>query len=103
MTYPHHDRRIAASGSKRERVADLVRRYPQITKEEAIEIIAFMRTGRHLDIGLLTSDEEIRPKLDAFMDDHKADFRVRWWESAAVIGTIAVFLMTFWLVWEALA
>ena len=101
--YPHHVGTIRGSHSDRERVSQLVRRYPRVTDDEAIEIIAFMRTGRHLDIGLLTSDDEIRPKLDAFMEDHKAEFRVKWWEGAAVIGGIAVLLVLFWLVWEALA
>lgn len=101
--YPHHVGTIQASRSDRERVSDLVSRYPRVTDDEAMEIIAFMRTGRHLDIGLLTSDDEIRPKLDAFMEDHKSEFRVKWWESAAVIGGIGVLLVVFWLVWEALA
>lgn len=101
--YPHHVGTTRASRSDRERISELVSRYPRITDHQAMEIIAFIRTGRHLDIGLLTSSDEIRPKLDAFMEDHKADFRVKWWEGAAVIGGIAAFLVICWLVWEALS
>ena len=102
--YPHHVGKIVPPQSaKSERVADLVSRYPGVTEDEAQEIVTFMRTGRHLDVGLLTADDAIRPKLDAFMHDHKADFRVKWWESAAVTGGIAAALIAFWLIWEALA
>ena len=101
--YPHHVGKIRDSLSQRERVSYLVNRYPRVTDDEAMEIIAFMRTGRHLDIGLLTSNDEIRPKLDAFMEDHKAEFRVKWWESAAVIAGIGVLLAVCWLIWEAFA
>lgn len=62
-----------------------------------------MRTGRHLDIRLLTSDDAIRPNLDAFIADHKTAFRAKWWESAAVAGGILVLLITAWLIWAAFA
>lgn len=102
--YPHYVGKIVKPRrTKSERVADLVSRYPGVTEDEAQEIVTFIRTGRHLDIGLLTADEVIRPKLDAFMEDHKADFRVKWWEGAAVTGGIAVALIAFWFLWELFA
>ena len=102
--YPHHVGTIACQeDATSERVADLVSRYPGVTEDEVREIARFMRTGRHLEIGLLTADATIRPQLDAFMEDHKADFRVKWWETAAVTGGIMLVLLTFWLVREALA
>ena len=102
--YPHYVGKIVhPPRSSSERVADLVSRYPGVTEDEAQEIVTFMRTGRRLDIGLLTADDRIRPNLDAFMHDHKADFRVKWWESVAVTGGIAAALIAFWLIWEALA
>jgi hypothetical protein len=102
--YPHYVGKIVhAARSNSERVADLVSRYPGVTEREVQEILTFMRTARHLDIGLLTADDGIRPNLDAFMLDHKAHFRVKWWESLAVPGGIAVVLIAFWLIWERLA
>jgi hypothetical protein len=62
-----------------------------------------MRTGRHLDIGRLTMDESIRPKLDAFMNEHRAEFRLKWWETTLVTGSIAAALVAFWLLFELLA
>jgi len=59
-----------------------------------------MKTGRHLDIGLLTSDENLRPNLDAFMEDHKRHFRVSIREATAVVVLIAAFIFASWLFWE---
>jgi hypothetical protein len=87
----------------RERASELLARYPRVSEEEAGEILRFIRTSRHLDIGLLSSDDRLRPKLDSFMKDHKADLRVNWRESAAVVGGILVLLITAWLIWAALA
>jgi hypothetical protein len=83
-----------------ERVARLLARYPDLSKNENREILEFMKTGRHLDIGLLTSDEKLRPNLDAFMEDHKRHFQVSFRETTAVVVLIAAFLFAAWLFWE---
>lgn len=102
--YPHYVGKIVPKRSiSSEQVADLVSRYPGITDDETKEILTFLRTGRHLDVGLLTADESIRPNLDAFMGDHKAHFHVKWWEGAAVMVGIAALPIAFWLVREAFA
>lgn len=100
--YPRHVGKIVPiDRASSERVADLVSRYPGVSESEAQEIVTFMRTGRHLDVGLLTANDDIRPQLDAFMQDHKAEFQVKWWESAAAVGGIALALILFALFWEA--
>ncbi len=81
-------------------MAALLGRYPDVSKDENRAILEFMKTGRHLDIGLLTSNESLRPKLDAFMEDHKKHFRVSFGEAAAVVAMIAAFLLAAWLFWE---
>src|SRR6185312_328702 len=87
----------------RERASELLARYPRVSEEEAGEIVRFIRTGRHLDIGLLSSDERLRPKLDCFIKDHKADLTVNWREGAAVVGGVLALLITAWLIWAAFA
>jgi hypothetical protein len=37
----------------RERASELLPRYPRVSQEKPGEILRFIRTGRHLDIGLL--------------------------------------------------
>ena len=60
-------------------------------------------SGSTLKIGLLTSNDRIRPQLDAFMAEHKAHFRVKWIEGAAVVAAIAAILAMLWYAWEAVA
>jgi hypothetical protein len=88
---------------QRERASELLARYPRVSEDEAGEILQFLRAGRHLDIGLLSSDDRLRPKLDSFMHDHKAHFRVSWREVVAVLAGIVVMLITAWLIWAAFA
>ena len=84
----------------RERVAQLLERYPHVSKNENREILDFMKTGRHLEIGLLTSNEKLRPNLDAFMKDHERHFSVGFREGTAVVVLIAAFLFVLWLLWD---
>ena len=93
--------RTRAMEATRERVARLLSRYPGISEDDVREVVEFLRTGRHLDIGLLTADDELRPKLDAFMDEHKKQLRLTFAEVTAVAMLIAAFLFVCGLVWSA--
>jgi hypothetical protein len=101
--YPQHVGKIPALPPDRERVSELLARYPRISGEEVREILNFMLTGRHLEIGLLTSSERLRPQLDAFMEDHQSHFRLKWGEGVAVSAGLVALLAIAWLVWEAFA
>ena len=85
----------------RERVARLLSGYPGISETDVQEIVEFLRTGRHLDIGLLTADDELRPKLDAFMDEHGKRVALTFGEITAVAMLIAAFLFVCGLLWSA--
>jgi len=101
--YPHHVGTFSRPQSaSSERIAELVSRYPGISEDEAKEIANFMRSGRHLDVGILTMDDRIRPQLDAFMEGHKSDFRVKWWETAMVTCGIAAVIAIVWMLRELL-
>jgi hypothetical protein len=82
-------------------VAELVQRYPKVSDFEAKQILRFLRTGRHLDVGMLTADESLKPQLDRFMADYGKELRVGFWEGFAVVAAIAAFLAACWIVWEA--
>jgi hypothetical protein len=84
----------------RERVSGLLSRYPKLSEQEVREILYFLRTGRHLDVGLLTSDEALRPKLDAFMEEHKSHFRLGFGEGTLVTGAIVALIVLLWIAWE---
>ena len=89
--------------TNREHVGDLLVRYPAISTVEAQQIIRFLKTGRHLDIGLLTSDERLRRNLDAFMKEYQAHFRVKWHEAAAVTAIFIGILAALWFMGVALS
>ena len=84
----------------REEVADLLSRYPQVSDKEAKQIVSFLRKGRHLDIGIVTADKQLKPNLDRFMADHSTHFRLGVRETAAVVGGIAALMLVLWLIWE---
>jgi len=88
---------------ERKRVADLVARYPHLSDEEARDIASFMRNGQHVDVFLLTNDDQLRPKLDAFMKDNKALFRNIWAEGAALTGGILALMFALFVVLETFA
>lgn len=92
-----------ADAVHRERASELMARYPKVSEDEAREILQFVRTGRHLDTGLLSSDDRMRRKLESVMKYQDADPRVNWREGAAVAGGLVVLLITAWLIWAALA
>ena len=89
--------------ASREQVAELLRRYPDLSDAETSEVVAFLRHGRHLEVGLLTSDTALKPELDRFMADHAHHFRLRAGETSAVLSGLVGFLAMCWLAWEALA
>jgi hypothetical protein len=84
----------------REEAADLISRYPQVSNTEGKAILKFLRNGRHLDVGILTADEKLKPQLDSFMREHASHFRIRVGEGAAVVASILAFLVICWLLWE---
>jgi hypothetical protein len=84
----------------RERVAELLVRYPEVSPKDRREIVAFMRRGRHLDIGLLTSNPRLRPQLDRFMKDHERDFRIGVVDVVRLAAVLAASVVALWLMWE---
>lgn len=85
----------------REQTADLLYRYPHVSEAEAKSILTFLRKGRHLDVGMLTGDERLKPYLDRFTADHAKHFRVGFGEASAVVAALAAALVVCWLIWEA--
>jgi hypothetical protein len=86
----------------RQEAADLIARYPHVSESEAKLILTFLRNGRHLDVGMVTADESLKPQLDSFMADHAKHLRVGFGEGAAVVAAISGFLLVCWLIWEAI-
>jgi hypothetical protein len=84
----------------REEIADLLHQYPNLSAGEVTRMLAFLRKGRQLDVGMLTADERLQPHLDRFMSDHAKHFRVGIAETSAVVAAIMALLALCWSVWE---
>ena len=98
----HYPRPQAATSIlTREEAAGLIARYPHISEAEIRMVLAFLRKGRHLDLGILTADDALKPQLDSFTADHAKYLRVSVREASAVVTAILGFLALCWLVWEA--
>jgi hypothetical protein len=101
-TQSQHINALAAGPAERERIAKLLSHYPEVNDGDTAQIISFLKKGPHLDVGMLTGDESLKPKLQAFMSEHKQHFRLKISEVIAVTSGIVGALLILWLVWEAI-
>jgi hypothetical protein len=95
-----YNSQIEAVRSTRDRVASLLKRYPHVSDNDRKEILQFMKEARHLEVGLLTANDNVRPQLDAFMEDHKRHFRLDVFDVLRAVTLIGVIVMVCWLLWE---
>jgi len=103
MRRPDHSREeVRAVRASRARAAELLGNYPQLSDADRREVLTFLQTARHLDIGLLSANDNIRPKLDAFMDDHRTELGVTPREAFTAVALIVGFLFACWLLWTVL-
>ena len=98
--YTSHLEEVREVRATRDRVGELLGRYPDVSDTDRKEILTFMKEGRHLDIGLLTANDNLRPQLDAFMADHKRHFRIDVFDVVRVLAVIGAAVMVCWLLWE---
>ena len=93
---------VRALRMSRQDIADLIQRYPNVSEEETAQIVTYLRKGRHLDVGMLTADERLKPQLDGFMADHGKHLRVGAGEATVLIAAIAGLFFALSLIWEAI-
>jgi plasmid stability protein len=86
-----------------ERVTALLARYPRVSRDEAREILTFLRTGRYRDVGALASDRGLGRNLDEFLKDHWPQFHLHSDHGGAVMGGVAFVLLLAGLAWAALS
>lgn len=96
---PSAQRRLVGE-SRRDRVEDLLTRYPDVTPGETAEIMRFLKKGLPLEVGLLTSNEALRPQLQRFRADHRSDFSLGISEYVAAVLVVAAFIGLCLLLWD---
>lgn len=88
----HPELRHAA---RRQRIEALLRRYPQIRDSETEEIVRFLATGPHRDVGLVAGSEEFADKVRSLRKTNKKHFKLKPHEAilffVAVVGPAAAF------------
>lgn len=102
MNAPTRHEDVRAIRYTRHEISSLISRYPRLSDAETRRIIAFLRDGRHLDIGILTADAALKPQLDRFMADHDDHFRLSFADTARALAIIAAVVALCWLLWEAI-
>jgi hypothetical protein len=98
--YPPNAEEVSAVPSARDHVANLLKRYPHVSDEDRKEILQFMKDARHLEVGLLTANDNVRPQLDAFMADHKRHFQLDAFDVVRAVALVGAIILVCWIVWE---
>ena len=83
-----------------ERIERLLKRYPALTDGEIEDVLLFLRKGPTLEIGLLTGNEGLRPKLDHFRADHRGELSIGAREIAAIAVIVALLVVAVALLWD---
>ncbi|MCL6699246.1 hypothetical protein LZ496_10695 [Sphingomonas sp. NSE70-1] len=94
-----------SAGARRldlERASELLARYPDVSGKEAREILTILRDGRYLDVGIITSNPQLKPRLDAFVADHWDKFQARSGQAETIAGLIVLLLFVAWAIWASL-
>ena len=84
-----------------ERIEALLQRYPGLTDPEVHEVLLFLRKGQVLEVGILSSNELVKPQLDRFRADHARDLAIGKRELAIVGIGLLIVLAAVAMLWNA--
>jgi len=90
--------RIATSPDRR--IADLIRRYPEVSSGEKEELRRFIDAACPIEVQRLRSDARLRPLFDRAARDIRGPLYGRG-EIISAILLAALFLASCWLLWSA--
>jgi len=77
----------------------LVRRYPEISAFEADRLVAIYPKLPVLQVAMMSSDEELAPRLEAFRKDHADRLRVPARHVASLLSPLMlVAILVIWMV-----
>ena len=93
-------RSSAADPARLEHIRDLLSRYPDIGDSEKEAILHYLKKGPPLDTALLSTFEQIRPKLERFREDHRRHFELGAREYIFVAVLVAALLALCAFLWD---
>jgi hypothetical protein len=70
------------------RVADYLRRYPDISDQEQADLVGGFRQLSNLDIAFMLSNPDVAPKLERFRAEHRRDTRPPFRDYAALLAIV---------------
>lgn len=92
-------RALAPGSLSLEQAAELIGRYPKLSESELTRLINLYRQLSALDVALMISDEQLAPRLDRFVREHRSQLRIPF-RQYAVLVAIAVMgiMLVAWVV-----
>ena len=92
--------RVLAPGSPSlEQAAELIGRYPKLGEIELIRLINLYRQLSALDVALMISDEQLAPRLDRFVREHRSQLRTPFRQYAVLVAiAIMGIVLVAWVV-----
>ena len=75
--------------ARRQHIEALLRRYPDVRDSETAEIVHFLGTGPHYDVGLLAGSDELGPKVRQVRQDHARSFRPKFHQTILFLAAVA--------------
>ncbi|HEX8585877.1 MAG TPA: hypothetical protein VF680_15890 [Allosphingosinicella sp.] len=85
---------------KRKHIEALLRRYPDLRAAEQAEVVHFLATGPHLDVGLIMGNDAFRSKVEDIRKANPSHVRLKLHETLffiLAIGGPAAFLLAKYL------
>ena len=89
--------RIATTPDRR--IADLIRRYPDVSSGEKEELRRFIDSACPIEVQRLRSDARLRPLFDRAARDIRGPFYGRG-EIISALALALLFLASCWLLWS---
>lgn len=83
-----------------EEAASLIRRYPRISDQELERLLSIFPRLPRVHVALMSSDDELASRIEAFRTDHRRRLRTPPAHLAALLSP--VFLLLIVLAWLAL-
>ena len=81
-------KRELGSPELRARMEELLQRYPDISQEETQDLLKFLKSGPHVDVGLVTGEDSFRDKIRQIRTRYAAEFRLKAHETILFIALI---------------
>lgn len=89
-----------ADKNRRAHVERILRDYPDISDSEAAEVLLFLKSSTPIEVGLVTANDALGPKVQQFRDDHASEFSLGWKEYLMVAAILIALVAMCFFLWD---